>query len=202
MRASRVFRTLVLASAVCGFSLGANALNSGVTYQGRILKPDGTPVSGASTQFKLQLRTPDSQNCLMYEEIQSLDLRNSNGAFSLTLNDGSGSRTDLTGLTLDQVFANHGTQTFSLVTCSVGPGSYAPGPADGRSLVVLFKDETMATWEPMSAQRINFVPFAFEAKQVAGFTINNLVRVAEADGTLDTVSPLSNANYTELLALD
>ena len=201
MCARTVFKTLILIAAACSFSLGADALNSGVTYQGRILKPDGTPLSGASTQFKLQIRTPDSQSCLFYEEIQSLDLRNSNGAFSLTMNDGSGSRTDASGYTLDQVFANHGTFNFSLPTCSVGPGAYVPAPADGRNLVVLFKDETMATWEPMPAQKINFVPFAFEAKQVSGFTVNNIVRVAEADGTLDTVSPLSNANYTELLAL-
>ena len=201
MRLSKALNTLVLVVAIGGFSSGADASNSGVTYQGRILKPDGTPLSGANTQFKLQLRTPDAQNCLMYEEIQSQDLRNSGGAFSLTMNDGSGSRTDSTSLTLDNVFANHGTLTFSAGTCSTGLGSYTPNASDGRSLVVLFKDETMAAWEPMPAQRINFVPFAFEAKQVAGFTINNLVRVAEADGTLDSVSPLSNANYTELLAL-
>ena len=176
------------------------ASNSGVTYQGRILKPDGSPLSGANTQFKLQLRTPDSQNCLMYEEVQSLDLRNSNGAFSLTINDGNGARTDTTGLALDQVFANRGTSTFSLATCSAGPGSYTPNPADGRNLVVLFKDETMAAYEPMPAQKINFVPFAFETKQIAGLTPESLVRVADG-ATLGNVSPLSNANYTELLAL-
>jgi hypothetical protein len=177
------------------------ASNSGVTYQGRILKPDGTPLSGAVAQFKMQLRTPDAQDCLMYEEIQSQNMSQSNGAFSLTLNDGSGSRTDSTGFTLDKIFANHGSFTINPVTCASGPGTYAPNPSDGRNLVVLFKDETMAAWEPIPAQKINFVPFAFEAKQIAGFTSASLVRVAEADGTLDSVSPLSNANYTELLSL-
>lgn len=80
-----------LALAVFMISQAALAV-SGVTYQGRILKPDGSPLAGANTQFKMQLRTPDAQNCLMYEEIQSLDLRNSNGAFSLTIGDGSGGR--------------------------------------------------------------------------------------------------------------
>ena len=183
------------------FSGSAFASNSGVTYQGRILKPDGTPLTGANTQFKLQIRTPDAQSCLMYEEVQAEDLRNSAGAFSLTINDGSGARTDLTGLTLDKIFANHGTLTFDSTTCNSGVGTYVPNASDGRNLVVLFKDETMTAWEPMPSQKINFVPFAFEAKQVAGFTPQSLVRVAEADGTLGNVSPLSNANYTELLAL-
>ncbi len=193
---------LILCSLLIAFlGSGAGASNSGVTYQGRILKPDGTALSGQFTQFRLQLRTPDSQNCLMYEEIQSQDLRNSNGAFSLTINDGTGSRTDTTALTLDKIFANHGTFNFNPVTCDSGAGTYIPNISDGRTLTVLFKDETMAAWEPMPAQKINFVPFAFEAKQVQGFTAQSLMRVAEADGTLDSVSPLSNANYTELLAL-
>jgi hypothetical protein len=193
LKMSVIFGLAVVAStAVAG--------NSGVTYQGRILKPDGTPLSGQFAQFKMQLRTPDSGNCLFYEELQSQDLRNANGAFSLTINDGSGSRTDATGFNLDRIFANHGSFTFDPTTCSSG-STYAPNPSDGRNLVVLFKDETMTTWEPVPAQKINFVPFAFEAKQVQGFTAGSLVRVAEADGTLDLVSPLSNANYTELLAL-
>jgi hypothetical protein len=188
--------------AVLSFGAGrAGASNSGVTYQGRILKPDGTPLAGQFTQFKMQLRTPDAGACLMYEELQSQDLRNMNGAFSLTINDGTGSRTDTTGLTLDKIFANHGSFALDPTTCGSGTGAYAPNGSDGRNLVVLFKDETMASWEPIPSQKINFVPFAFEAKQIAGFTSASLVRVAEADGTLDLVTPLSNANYTELLAL-
>jgi hypothetical protein len=179
----------------------AFASNSGVTYQGRILKPDGTALSGVHTQFKMQLRTPDAGDCLFYEETQERDLSSTSGAFSVTMNDGSGTRTDVTGLTLDKIFANHGSFTLDPAKCGSGPGTYAPAANDGRNLAIQFKDETMATWEPIPVQKINFVPFAFEAKQIAGFTSGSLVRVAEADGTLDLVSPLSNANYAELLAL-
>jgi hypothetical protein len=190
-----IFSGLVLASAY------AQATNSGVTYQGRILRPDGSPISGATTQFKLQIRTPDSNNCLMYEEVQSLDLRNTNGGFSLTINDGTGSRTDTTGLNLDRIFANYGTINFNPATCSAG-SSYAPNTSDGRNLVVLFKDETMAAWEPIPAQKINFVPFAFESKQVQGFTADSLIRVVNGSGDpLTGLAPLSNAQYTELMAL-
>ena len=195
---------IVAMTAIFAFGALASAANSGITYQGRILKPDGTPLTGASVQFKLQIRTPDANNCLMFEEQQLLDMRNSNGVFALTINDGSGTRTDASGYSIDRVLANSSGAanvfTFNPATCSSG-NSYAANSSDGRNLVVQFKDETMAAFEPMPSQKINFVPFAFEAKQVAGFTPASLVRVAEADGTLGSVSPLTNANYTELLAL-
>ena len=174
--------------------------NSGVTYQGRILKPDGTPLSGAHVQFKIQIRSPDSGNCLMYEESQALDMSGSNGSFALTINDGTGTRTDLSGFNLDRIFANQGTMTFNPATCTAG-STYAPNPSDGRSLVVSFKDDAMGSFEPIPAQSINFAPFAFESKQVGGFSPGSIVRVQEADGTLGNVSPLTNALYTELLAV-
>jgi hypothetical protein len=191
----------VVAAAILSFSVSGFASNSGVTYQGRILKPDGTALSGVHTQFKMQLRTPDVGDCLFYEETQEQDLSATKGAFSVTMNDGTGVRSDATGLTLDKIFANHGSFALDSTKCASGPGTYTPTANDGRNLVILFKDETMGTWEPIPVQKINFAPFAFEAKQVQGFTAGSLVRVAEADGTLDLVSPLSNANYTELLAL-
>ncbi|RYZ93158.1 MAG: tail fiber domain-containing protein [Proteobacteria bacterium] len=202
----RLFKNLATLVVVISMSMlmllsaSAQAANSGITYQGRILKPDSTPVSGANVQFRIQLRTPGTNNCLMYEEIQAQDLSASRGNFSLTINDGSGTRTDSSGFGLDRAFANRGTFTFDPSTCSVG-STYTPNEADGRVLAVYFKDETMSAWEPMPAQNINYVPFAFESKQIAGFKINNLMRVEEADGTLTSISPLSNANYDALKLL-
>ncbi|MES2962910.1 MAG: hypothetical protein V4760_03400, partial [Bdellovibrionota bacterium] len=172
---------------------------SGVTYQGRIIKPNGDALEGANVQFRMQIRTPGNESCLMYEEVQALDMRDSKGVFGLTINDASGTRTDATGLGLDAVFANRGSHTFDPTTCQTG-SAYTPNPDDGRKLVVYFKDETMSTWEPMPSTRINYVPFAFEAKTIAGFNGNSLVRVADGT-TLGNVSPLSTANYNALLGL-
>ncbi|RYZ76898.1 MAG: hypothetical protein EOP05_03610 [Proteobacteria bacterium] len=183
-------------------SASAAGSNSGITYQGRILRPNGQPLDGSNVQFKIQLRTPNSSGCLMYEEMQLQDLSESKGVFSLTINDGSGSRTDTSGLTLDRIFANRGVFTLDPSTCTTGTGTYTPDESDGRSLVVLFKDETMSSWEPIPSQKINFVPFAFEAKQVGGFTSGSLLRVVSASGVPMTgLSPLSNTQYTELRAL-
>jgi hypothetical protein len=70
----------------------ASANNPGVSYQGRIFKPDGNPLEGSSVQFRMQVRSPGSENCLLYEEIQTLNMAASSGVFSITLNDGSGTR--------------------------------------------------------------------------------------------------------------
>ncbi|RYZ93139.1 MAG: tail fiber domain-containing protein [Proteobacteria bacterium] len=182
-------------------SASAQAANSGITYQGRILKPDNTPLTGSNVQFRLQIRTPDTNNCLMYEEIQAQNMSTSKGSFSLTINDGTGVRNDSSGFGLDRIFANIGTFNFTPSTCSSGSGVYSPNDGDGRTLLVYFKDETMSGWEPMPPQKINYVPFAFESKQIQGFTAASLVRVQEADGTMGSITPLSNANYTKLLDL-
>ncbi len=47
------------------------ANNPGISYQGRIFKPDGAPLEGSSVQFRLQVRSPGSENCLRYEEVQT-----------------------------------------------------------------------------------------------------------------------------------
>ncbi len=96
-RAGRRFIFLVLFMAAIlieSWSVPAFAQNSGITYHGRILRPDGAPLEGASVQFKMQIQSPGAESCLMFEELQTKDLRNSGGVFSITMNDGSGQRTD------------------------------------------------------------------------------------------------------------
>lgn len=181
-------------------SFAQAATTSGITYQGRIIKPDQQPLEGQNVQFRLQIRSPDSGNCLMYEEQQQIDMRNSGGIFAITMNDGSGTRTDTPTYNIDRIFANRGTFTYNTTLCASG-SSYTPNSADGRVLQVYFKDETMSVWEPIPAQALNFVPMAIESKQIAGFGIQNLLRFSESDGTLVNTSPLNNTQYTELLAL-
>jgi hypothetical protein len=176
--------------------------NSGITYHGRILNPDSSPVVDSNVQFKMQVRTPDSQNCLMYEEVQARDLSSSAGAFSITINDGTGSRTDSSGYQIDKIFGNYGTFSFVSTTCVSGSGTvnWAPNAGDGRSFVVSFKTPSMSTWEPLPSQSINFIPMAIEAKQVAGFPGASLFRVENGTGP-QTVTSLSPAQATVLLNL-
>ena len=78
----------------------------GITYHGRILKPDGSALENSSVQFLIQVRSPGSENCLMYEETQTKNMTSSQGIFALTLDDGTGSRTDTPTYNLDRIFSN------------------------------------------------------------------------------------------------
>ena len=189
--------TLFLLLFLGSFSFAST--NSGITYHGRIVKPDGAPLEGANVQFRLQIRTPDASNCLMYEERQTKDMRNSSGIFSITINDGTGDRIDTSGYTLDQIFANRGSFSFDLSACNSGSGIYIPNSSDGRRFQVYFRDETMSDWMPMPAMNINFVPMAIEAKQVGGFTARHLLRVEDAAVAQNT--PLTLQELTDLKEL-
>ncbi|HND84624.1 MAG TPA: hypothetical protein PLU50_02400 [Pseudobdellovibrionaceae bacterium] len=173
---------------------------AGITYHGRIFDPGGNPVTSANVTFKIQLRSPGAENCLLYEETQVKNMSTTNGGFSLTINDGTGTRTDLTGLTLQQIFANRGTLNFSNGECATG-NSYSPGAADGRKLVAYFNDSIIPVgqWEPIPAQLITQVPEAIESLQVGGYKPDQLLRLA--DGVSTAMAELTSQMWTDLLAL-
>ena len=178
-----------------------SSANSGITYHGRILKPDGTPLQGNTVQFKLQVVTPGADDCLLYQETQTLDMAGTNGVFSITLNDGTGTRTDASGYNFDQIFANYGTFTFASGACNTGATTYTPSYSDGRQFTVSFKDETMTGFEPLPAQNLNFVPMAIQAKQVSGFAAANLLRVETVGVGPQPATSFTPQNFTDLLAL-
>jgi hypothetical protein len=175
----------------------AFATGSGITYQGQIFQPSGAPLSG-QVSFELEIYTPSPSSCLMYEEMQTITV-GSDGAFSLTIDDGTGTRLDSSGYTLDQIFANLG--TFSFASGCLGSNSYTPDASEGRVLNVLFKSTSMSSYESVGAQNINFIPMALTAKNVGGFASSNLLRFQESNGTMDSVSPLNNAQYNALVSL-
>ena len=209
MKSSRLFKKsiphlrLIFIIAALIFSLSSSQATatstSGITYHGRILKPDGTPLNGTNVQFKLEILTPGNEACLLYEEIQALNMQNSNGVFAISLNDGSGTRADTSGYNFDQIFANYGTYNFSGSVCSSG-STYTPNYTDGRNFVVSFKDETMSGFEPLPAQALNFVPMSIQAKQVGGFAATSLLRVENASGPQSATS-FTPQNFTDLVAL-
>ncbi|PIS10528.1 MAG: hypothetical protein COT73_08835, partial [Bdellovibrio sp. CG10_big_fil_rev_8_21_14_0_10_47_8] len=174
--------------------------SSGITYHGRLVDPFGHAVNGSNVQFRVQLRTPGSENCLMYDEVQTKDLSQSDGVFSITINDGTGTRLDSSGYSLDQIFANRGSFTFAGGQCASG-NTYNTSPSDGRKIQVLFNDGTIGAgqWEPVPPVSINFVPMAIEAMQVGGYKKEQLVRVA--DGVSTTQTEISSGDWTKFLAL-
>ncbi len=186
-------------------ALTSFANNPGVSYQGRIFKPDGAPLEGSSVQFRLQVRSPGSENCLLYEEVQTLNMAGSAGVFALTLNDGTGTRIDAATYQVDRIFANRETMTLDTTRCATGT-TYTPNSSDGRKLVVYFKDETMAAYEAMPLMNLNYVPqamYALEAQKVDKFEVSNILRAVDGSGnpaTAPALNPTQLLNLTTLLA--
>jgi len=164
----------------------------GLTYHGRILKPDGSALEASAVQFTIQIRSPGSESCLLYQESQSIDMSNSGGVFSLELGANPGFRVAAGidgGNSISKVFANQGTLT--LPTCSFG-STYTPNSADGRLLYISFNDGSGA--QTLSAQKITYVPYAIEAMQVNGYSANQLVRVDSGAAPVLTAANLTTLN--------
>jgi hypothetical protein len=191
-----LFICFILEAVLPSFAFASS--NAGITYQGRILDPNGAVINDNNVQFRVQIRTPDSSNCLMYEEIQNVDMSTGDGSFALTINDGTGTRVDLSGYGLDQIFANKGTFTFASATCASGT-TYSPNVNDGRKLQVYFKLTGAAAWEPIPAQNLNYIPQAIEAQQVGGYKPGDLLRVDKTPSQI--VAALTYTDYTNLAAL-
>ncbi len=180
------------------FCVPAFAVGPSLTYHGRLLRSDGTAVNTV-VSFKIQIRTPGNEDCLLYEETQTQDLAATAGVFSLALNSTGSTRTDGGSTTYGQIFSNRATMTFAAGKCTVGT-SYVPAATDGRALRVSFNDGTFAGWEDTPVQALNYVPKAIDSLQVGGFTAASILRVQDGTGP-QTASALSPANFTELLAL-
>lgn len=183
----------------------AIASNPGVSYQGRIFKPDGSPLEGASVQFRMQIRSPGSENCLLYEEVQVINMVGSSGIFSITLNDGTGTRLDTPTYQVNRIFANRDIMTFDSSRCAAGT-TYTPNTADGRKFVVYFKDETMSAYEPLPIMSLNYVPqamYALETQKIDTFGSSNLLRAVDGSGnptSAPALDPTQLANLNSLLA--
>lgn len=193
---------LLLIALMCANSWAGNA---GISYQGRILKPDGTPLENSNVQFRMQVRSPGAENCLLYEEMQTVNMLGSSGAFTITLNDGTGTRLDTPTYQVDRAFANRGTMTLDTTRCSSG-STYVPNVADGRKLIVYFKDSTMSAFEPFPIMNINYTPhsmYALESGRVGVFDSSNLLRAVDASGnpvSAPALNPTQLTNLTDLIA--
>lgn len=179
--------------------------NPGVSYQGRIIKPDGTALESTQVQFRMQVRSPGSENCLLYEEIQSHNMAGSSGVFSITLNDGTGTRLDTPTYQMDRIFANRDTMTLDSTRCTVG-ASYSPNTGDGRKFIVYFKDDTMSAYEPLPVMSLNYTSqsmYALESQKIDKFAIGNILRAVDGSGNpaaAPALDPTQLTNFTNLLA--
>lgn len=171
--------------------------SSGITYHGRILRPNGTVVNSATTQFRIQIRSPGAENCLLWEESQTKDLTNTNGVFTITIADTSEPSLIPNALpfSLERVFSNRSSFT-GLTGCNAG-SIYNPNSLDGRSLLVSFRELPTDPWEQMPVTKVNYTPIALNAVQFEGYKATEFLKI----DPLSTQTPLTPGQVTTLLDL-
>ncbi|MBX3019977.1 MAG: hypothetical protein KF767_18970, partial [Bdellovibrionaceae bacterium] len=152
--------------------------NQLVTYQGRILRPDGTPLEG-TIDFQIKIFSPGPSKCLLWSERQTVPMQGSKGAFSLEIGKDVNRLTGPTGggaTSFGQVFVNHPNLVIPSAQCNTGYTGYTSNFADDRTISVTFSDagqEIRVVDLPVKS-----VPFAMQAEQISGYSVNYLFKVA------------------------
>jgi len=138
------------------------AAPTALTYQGRILKTDGTPLEHSNVSFIFQI-TDASGLCVIYQEqVTGVNMTNSKGVFDVPIGKGVVNYPLSGGFSILDAFNNSSTFTCGACAgyvCSNGTSSYAPVNTDGRLLRVQFHDG--AGWRTVSPDNvIRSVPFS------------------------------------------
>ena len=113
----------------------AQASPNSITFQSRIIKPDGLPLEGTAVSFRFSL-TDTLGSCVIYQEdFTSRNMSGSKGIIILAI--GTGSKIfPVAAMTLTEAFNNYNSPTLN---CQAG-GNIVAGATDRRKLIVQFND--------------------------------------------------------------
>jgi hypothetical protein len=191
LEASKLFRLVVtfFSALFCAQAFATST----VSLQGRVLNPDGTPLTSSSVQFRVQVMSPGS--CVLFDEIHTLNLSSTEGLFTLALDDGTATTNNTTGYSLATILSNRAV-VLSGTSCS-----YTPSATDERTVIISFKDSTMTTWESLPSATMTHAPFATDSVAVGGFSSDSLLRFADPTTGPSSVAALLPADYTTLTQL-
>lgn len=170
--------------------------NQEMTFQGRIIKPDGYALKSTSVLFEVMILSKN--DCVLYSENHRLDLSSSEGVFALKVGSASAIGIDnRAGADLIAVFNNQKTLN-GLSGGASCTGQYIPSANDTRRVVVRFIDENNLPMNPQTITNasISYVPYAMSASSVSGFKSENLLRVPN-----ENLTPLTFLQYQEFLKL-
>lgn len=174
------------------------AAASSLTYHGRLLKSDGTPVDAAGVQLRIRIYSPGSEKCLFFDETYTRDLSSSQGAFAIRIGFDTPSSANTEPFALDRIFQNRSAFTFLGGKCANG-STYSPAGDDGRRIQLSFNDGI--GWEDAPEQSIAQIPQAIESFSVGGYESSKLFRVHDGTGTPVTLTPWTQADYAKLEGL-
>ncbi|MGE5087363.1 MAG: beta strand repeat-containing protein, partial [Bacillota bacterium] len=146
----------------------SSATSTSLTYQGRILKNDGSPFQYNNTSFLFKITDPSGQCVIYQEQFNGIDMTNSGGVFDVPIGAGSIQYISAGSAVID-IFNNSGASyqcgscsltAGNVYTCSPSAASpYVPQATDSRLLRVAFYDGT--GWNTISPDNvIRSVPYA------------------------------------------
>ncbi|WP_413568582.1 tail fiber domain-containing protein [Bdellovibrio sp. HCB117] len=135
------------------FLTAAWAGPNSLTYQGRILRADGSPLEFNNVSFQFEITSPDGLCVLYREQVNGINMTNSGGVFDVAIGSGSKSFPTDASFKLLDAFVNSGS-----LAC-YGSSNYSPSYDDIRRLRVQFHDGS--GWKVISPDsEIRSVPFA------------------------------------------
>lgn len=141
------------------FSIKSQAARK-ISFQTKIIKPDGNNLEASAVNFKFSLTDP-SGTCVLYSEIFSnVDMSSSSGSLTLLLGEGSRSYPTTGGVNWTSAFDN---KTTSYNCAPPSSTTYSPSVGDSRKLYVQFNDGSPAGSQLLPAMEVSAVPYAMYA---------------------------------------
>lgn len=173
------FIALVLVTLITAPAFAAEVF----TVSGKIIKPDGQPLHRPTVWFKVQIKSPNADNCLLYEEIHN-SVPVVGGVFSMNV--GTGSRLSVAtdgGNSLATVLQNAKLINLSAATdaCATAATSYSPGATDNRKIIVTFDEGDGPGPQTLGELDLNYAPMALYANTAR--TVLELLNVPIATAT-------------------
>ncbi|QDK38056.1 tail fiber domain-containing protein [Bdellovibrio sp. NC01] len=167
-----LFQRILFAS-LCLSSIATWASPTTLTYQGRIVKSDGSPLIFDNVSFIFKITDPSGACVIYQEQFSGYDMTNSKGIFDVAIGTGSVIFPADGSLNVLDVFNNSLTYA-----CNGGGGAtYTPGISDGRKLRVQFHDGIgWQTITPDSTIRsVPFAGYAVSARKLGSYSATDFL---------------------------
>ena len=139
----------------------AQSAPQGLALEGNIFTAAGIPEESSSVSFTIQIKSPGTESCMLYQETQTLNMSNSGGTFAFTIGQGVRPSSGFEALSSLRTTFNNVPTTLSGLTCQTG-NTYTPMPGDKRSLVMTFNDGSgsQTVTQAMDTESVPYALFA------------------------------------------
>ncbi|KYG65692.1 hypothetical protein AZI86_01045 [Bdellovibrio bacteriovorus] len=158
-----------------------------LTYQGRIVRADGTPLEHQNISFLFKITDPSGQ-CVIYQEyVTGIDMTNSKGVFDVPI--GTGNVSWPTGGSFSILDSFNNNSVFSCGSCSgytcvSSGGTYSAVNTDSRLLRVQFNDGH--SWKAISPDNVirtvPYAAFSLAAQKLGDHGVNAFVLKDSVNG--------------------